>query len=219
MTEANLGDRRRYAPAVQRNREPILAVLRQILPEQGQVLEIASGTGEHAVFFAPHFPGLIWQPSEPEVDLRASITAWQAAIPSPNLQFPIDLDVRQPNWGFPPASVSAVVCINLIHIAAWEAGLALLQGAADVLQPGGILYLYGPYRRHGAHTAQSNEAFDAMLRQQNPAWGVRDLETVVAAAAEQGLRLDRVFDMPANNLSVNYRRLGDARVRAFGSPA
>jgi SAM-dependent methyltransferase len=200
------GGDRRFSPAVQRNRDPILAVLRTVLPSQGCVLELASGSGEHAVFFAPHFPNLTWQSSECHAELRASIEAWQAANPLPNLPAPLALDVRQPDWGYPPASVVAVVCINLIHIAPWEVGLAVLQGSARVLQPDGILYLYGPYRRSGCHTAPSNATFDAQLKQQNPAWGVRDLEAVVGAAAEQGLVLDLLIPMPANNFSIILRR-------------
>lgn len=188
---------RRHAPATQRNREPILAVLRRVLPASGVVLEIASGTGEHAAFVAAALPGVVWQPTDVDPTALPGIASWCANVP--NVRPPLVLDVTQP-W--PVERADAIVCINMLHIAPWEAGQALLRGAGRVLAPGGVLYLYGPYRRGGAHTAPSNAAFDDTLRAQDPRWGVRDLETVVATAAAAGLRHAETVEMPANNLSV-----------------
>jgi SAM-dependent methyltransferase len=192
---------RRHAPATQRNREPILAVLRRVLPATGLVVEIASGTGEHAAFFAAAFPGVAWQPTDVDPDALPSIASWCGGVA--NARAPIVLDVTRP-W--PLDRADAVVCINMLHISPWEAGEAMLRGAGRVLPPGGVLYLYGPYRRDGAHTAPSNAAFDATLRAQDPRWGVRDLETVVATAADAGLEHAETVEMPANNLSVVFRR-------------
>ena len=197
-------DARRYAPATTRNREPILAVLRRVLPAEGTVLEIASGTGEHAVHFARALPGLVWQPSDRDPDLRASVAAWTRAEGVANIRAPLALDVTDDPW--PIARADAVVCINMIHISPWAATEGLMRGAAAILPAGGVLYLYGPYKRGGQHTAPSNAAFDASLRAQNPAWGVRDLDDVAAAASRAGLALDEIVEMPANNLSVIFRR-------------
>jgi len=197
-------DPRRFAPATLRNREPILAVLCDILPARGTVLEIASGSGEHAVFFAPRLSGVLWQPTDPDPQALDSIAAWTAATGTPTVCPPRRLDVREQPW--PVEAADAVVCINMIHIAPWAAAQGLMQGAGRLLPPGGPLYLYGPFRRDGQHTAPSNEAFDESLRAQDPAWGVRDLEAVLALAEECGLRPDRVLEMPANNLSVVLRK-------------
>lgn len=197
------GDARRFAPAAARNREPILDVLRAHLPASGTALEIASGSGEHAVAFAAAFPKLVWQPSDPDPANRASIAAWIAAEGTPNLLPPIDLDATADIW--PLATADAVVCINMIHIAPWAACLGLLRGAARLLAPGGLLYLYGPFKRDGMHTAPSNEAFDESLRARDPAWGVRDLGEVCQAA--EGFALAATVAMPANNLSVLFRRV------------
>jgi len=190
------------APATARNREPILTVLRRVLPPAGVVLEIASGTGQHAAFFAAALPGVEWQPSDPDPAHRASVAAWTAEVP--NVRAPLDLDATRHLW--PLARADAVLCVNMIHIAPWQACLGLLEGAAGVLPAGAPLVLYGPYRRGGAHTAPSNAAFDADLRARNPAWGVRDLEAVQAAAADAGFALAEVVEMPANNLTVVFRR-------------
>ncbi len=200
-------DQRRYAPATQRNREPILALLQRVLPPTGTVLEVASGTGEHSVFFAPRLQPRQWLPTDCEPEGLASIRAWQAADPAPNLEPPLELDVSQPSWPatLPPRPFQAVVSINLLHISPWSTGLGLLAGAGALLPPGGILYLYGPFKQDGQHTAPSNAAFDRSLRAQNPAWGVRDLETVIAAAADAGLDWVETAAMPANNLSVICR--------------
>jgi len=196
-------DARRFAPAAARNREPILDVLRAHLPASGTALEIASGSGEHAVAFAAAFPSMVWQPSDPDPANRASIAAWIAAAGTPNLLPPIDLDATTEIW--PLATADAVVCINMIHIAPWAACLGLMRGAARLLAPGGLLYLYGPFRRFGAHTAPSNAAFDESLRARDPAWGVRDLDEVREAA--EGFAPPTVVAMPANNLSVLFRRV------------
>lgn len=190
------------APATGRNREPILEVLRRVLPPAGLVLEVASGTGQHAAFFAESLPDLVWQPTDRDPTHRTSIAAWTEGLP--NVRPPLDLDTTRRPW--PVERAEAVVCINMIHIAPWEAGLGLLDGAAAVLPPGGPLVLYGPYRRGGAHTAPSNAAFDADLRARNPAWGVRDLEAVESAAVAAGFTLQEVVAMPANNLTVLFRR-------------
>jgi hypothetical protein len=204
MANATGPDPRRYAPATQRNRDPILEVLRRVLPSAGTVLEVASGTGEHAVFFADALPDLIWHPTDPDPDNRASIRAWIAQSGVTNVTVPADLDAAARAW--PVTHADAIVCINMIHISPWPATLGLLAGAARTLPTGAPLYLYGPYQRDGSHTAPSNEVFDQSLRQQNSEWGVRDLETVADAAAEAGLTLDEVIGMPANNLSVVFRR-------------
>jgi SAM-dependent methyltransferase len=195
---------RRSAPAAERNKDPILAVLQRVLPQSGLVLEIASGTGQHVVHFARTLPGLTWQPSEPDPQMRQSIAGWLAETGPANVLPPLDLDVRRPEW--PLDHADAMVCINMIHISPWEATEQLLAGCGRILHPGGVLYLYGPYRRGGRHTAPSNEAFDASLRQRDPQWGVRDLETVVEAANQHGLALSEVVEMPANNLSVVFVR-------------
>lgn len=193
-----------HAPATQRNREPILDVLRRALPDRGLVLEIASGSGEHAAYFAARLPGLTWQPSDIDAASRESITAWAWESGVTSIRPPLHLDARDEPW--PITRADAVVAINVVHISPWEATLGLLAGAARLLPPGGPLFLYGPYRRAGVPTAPSNEAFDASLRERNAAWGVRDLEAVVEAARAVGLRLDEVVEMPANNLSVVLRR-------------
>lgn len=197
-------DPRLQAPAVARNREPILAVLRRVLPPAGLVLEVASGSGEHAAFFASALPLLTWQPSDPDPRARASITAFRDAGGMPNLLPPLDLDVMAAAW--PVTGAAAIVCINMIHIAPWSACEGLVAGAARALPPGGVLYLYGPYKEEGRHTAPSNEIFDADLRARDPRWGVRDLGEVTALARRHGLVHEETVTMPANNRSVVFRR-------------
>lgn len=192
-------------PAPERNKEPILQVLRRVLPVSGRVLEVASGTGQHVVHFAQSLTSLQWQPSDPEEGHRESIQARVAAAGLQNVAPVIDLDVRVQPW--PVDGADAIVCINMIHIAPWEATPALLQQAGRLLPGGGVLYLYGPYQRNGRHTAPSNEAFDADLRRRNPAWGVRNLEDVELEAVHCGLSLSEVVEMPANNFSVILRRV------------
>ncbi|GGF33603.1 SAM-dependent methyltransferase [Aliidongia dinghuensis] len=197
-------DPRRFAPATERNRGPILALLTRVLPPAALVLEVASGTGEHAVFFGRHLPDRTWQPSDIDAAARASIVAWTAEAGLTNVLAPVALDTAQPNW--PVDRADAVIAINMIHIAPWAAAVGLLGGAARVLTAGAPLVLYGPYKRGGRHTAPSNEAFDQNLRRQDPAWGVRDLEAVVEVADGAGLALDEIVEMPANNLSLVFRR-------------
>jgi cyclopropane fatty-acyl-phospholipid synthase-like methyltransferase len=195
--------KRLESPSTARNREPILAVLRRVLPERGRVLEIASGTGEHAVFVAKAMPGLTWQPSDPDPVSRGSIAAWIAHEGLTNVLPPLDIDVRAEDWGV-GRPLDAVVAINMIHIAPWDAALGLLRGAGRLLRENGILFLYGPYKREGRHTAPSNEAFDAWLKERDPEFGVRDLEDVQSVAEANGLRLDEIVEMPANNLSLVF---------------
>lgn len=195
---------RRSAPATLRNREPILAVLRQVLPAEGLVLEVASGTGEHAVHFAGALPGLRWQPSDPFPDARASITAWIAAEKRNTILPPLDLDAASDSW--PIARVDAILCINMIHISPWEATEGLMRGAGRLLGPGQPLYLYGPYRRPGHALEPSNAAFDADLRLRDERWGLRDLDEVTGCAEGNDLALERVVEMPANNISLIFRK-------------
>ena len=197
-------DHRRAAPHVARNAAPIADVLRDVLPGRGLVLEIASGSGEHALHFARAFPGLSFQPSDAEPAALRSIDAWRADAGLPNLLPALALDVRAAEW--PIAAADAILCINMIHISPWAATEGLMRGAGRLLAPGAPLYLYGPYRQAGVATAPSNEAFDESLRARDPDWGLRDLEAVVAEAARNGLRLDGVTPMPANNLSLVFRR-------------
>ncbi len=208
-------DRRRYAPATERNREPILAVLQQVLPPTGTILEISSGTGEHGIFMAPQLAPRYWLPSDPNPDARDSISAWQRFAPCDNIYPPIDLDASSSEWSIESGSVTirdltqqpitAIVNINMIHIAPKSAYLGLFAGANRILPIGGILYLYGPFKQGGVYTAPSNAAFDESLRSQNPEWGVRDLEEITAVAQSHNLALQKVYPMPANNLSVVFK--------------
>ena len=199
-----MNDARRSAPHVARNAGAIVDVLRGILPDKGLVLEIASGSGEHGLHFARAFPSLTFQPSDPDPQALASIAGWREAEGPPNLLPPLELDASSAEW--PLAAAEAILCINMVHISPWAATEGLMRGAGRLLAPGCPLYLYGAYRRAGVHTAPSNEAFDASLKARNSAWGVRDLEAVTAEAESNGLRLDAVIEMPANNLSVVFRR-------------
>jgi hypothetical protein len=194
---------KREAPAAARNREPIAAVLREALPKCGKVLEIASGTGEHAVYFAGLFPGLVWQPTDPDPAALASIHAWRDEAALGNLLEPLRLDAAAEAW--PIDSADALLCVNMVHISPWAATEGLMRGAGRLSAAGAPLILYGPYRRAGVPTAPSNLAFDESLRARNPQWGLRDLEAVEAEAVRHGLRLERVFEMPANNLALVYR--------------
>ena len=197
-------DLRRSSAAALRNRDPILDVLRSVLPREGTILELASGSGEHVVHFAAALPDLTWQPSDPSADARASIEAWIEAEKPHNILAPLDLDATAESW--PIARADAVIAINMVHISPWEATLGLLRHAAKLLPTGGPLFLYGPYRRESEELAPSNAAFDADLRGRNPAWGLRCLEDVARDAEAVGLLLDRVVAMPANNLSVVFLR-------------
>lgn len=216
----NSEDARRFAPATQRNRDPILAVLKAVLPATGTILEVSSGTGEHAAYFAPQLAPRQWLPSDPDPSACASIAAWQAHYPAPNLHLPLPLDAREPLWsveimgsvvpGLDLAAhpIGAIACINLLHIAPWSAGLGLMAGAQRILPPGGILYLYGPFHRDGQPTSLGNAEFDQNLRSQNPEWGIRDLHTVVTAAEAHNLHWCDTVAMPANNLSVIFQKSG-----------
>jgi hypothetical protein len=199
-------DSRRNAPATERNRDPILAVLRTVLPTSGTVLEVASGTGEHIVHFAAALPALSWQPSDPDAQSRASIDAWVAHARLPNVAAAIDLDAASDNW--PAARTDAILCINMVHISPWGSAEGLLAGAEKLLAPGAPLFLYGPFLRSDVPTAPSNLAFDHSLKARDPRWGLRDLDAVVARAASYRLARERVVEMPANNLSVVFRRQG-----------
>jgi len=192
------------SPPALRNRGPILEVLRRVLPARGTVLEIASGSGEHIVHFAAGLPHLTWQPSDPDGDARASVAAYRDEAGLPNLLAPIALDASAPSW--PLTHVDAIVSINMIHIAPWSAAEGLMAGANRLLAPGAVLYLYGPFMEDGRHTAPSNADFDASLRRRNRDWGVRDLGEVAALARRHGLAFEERVAMPANNLSVTFRR-------------
>lgn len=202
--EGSIEGSKRSAPAATRNREPIAAVLRDWLPEHGQVLEIASGTGEHAVHFAWEFPNLIWQPSDVEPVALTSIAAWGRESDMPNLRPPIVLDAASSDWPFEQAD--AVLSINMVHISPWESALGLIEGAGRILPQGGALILYGPWLKDDIETAPSNLEFDADLKRRNPEWGLRRVEEFAAAAAERGLALQETRAMPANNLMLLFRK-------------
>ena len=194
----------RSAPAAGRNRGPILLVLRGILPRSAHVLEIASGTGEHAVWFSTALPELTWQPTDLDPDALSSIAAWRDHTRPPNLLPPLVLDAAADTW--PVAPVDAVVAINMVHIAPWNVTHGLIAGAARVLSPGGLLFLYGPFSEGGLHTASSNAKFDAALRARDPLWGIRDLDDICALASQHGFNAPERIAMPANNLSVVFPR-------------
>ena len=197
-------DGRWFMPAAERNKEPILGVLKRVLPASGLVLEIGSGTGQHVVHFARALPQLLWQPSDPDAEFRDSITLWKAQEDLPNVRSPIELDVLRQPW--PVDHADAVVSINMIHVAPQEAALGLIAGAASVLPSAGVLYLYGPFQRHGRHTAPSNAAFDVQLRARDPRWGLRDIEEVERLAWKAGFSTAEIVPMPANNFSLVFRK-------------
>ena len=198
-------DHRQCAPATVRNRDFILDVLRDVLPTTGVILEIASGSGEHVVHFARNLPSLVFQPSDPEPDALLSVAAWMKAAEVTNVRAPIVLDASRSPW--PIASADGIICINMVHISPWDASVGLIRGAAAILAPGSPLYLYGPYKRKGFATAPSNEAFDRNLRDRNPIWGLRDLEAIAAIAQSAGFSIPDITEMPANNLSIVFRRM------------
>lgn len=197
-------DARRQAPAAARNRDPILAVLREALPPSGLVLELASGTGEHAVHFAKALPGVLWQPSDPDAGARESIAAWREAAALPNLLPPLALDAAAQSW--PVAAADAIVCINMVHISNWTATVGLFKGCAKVLAPGAPLILYGPYIEDGIDTVASNMEFDRSLKERNPEWGLRNVADMDKVAAEFGFERTTRAEMPANNLMLIYRK-------------
>ncbi|MGE0613800.1 MAG: DUF938 domain-containing protein [Hyphomicrobiales bacterium] len=195
------------APSAVRNIPPILEVLKPRLPASGRALEIASGTGQHVCAFAEAFPGIHWTPSDADANARRSVAAWTAACGAHNIAAPLSIDVTAPDWPDAIEGPLDLICaINLIHISPWEAALGLMSGAGRLLREGGLVYLYGPYKQDGAHTAESNMRFDESLRERDPAWGVRDMGDVAAAAAAQGLTQQEVIAMPANNFSLLFAR-------------
>jgi SAM-dependent methyltransferase len=193
-----------HAAATERNRGPILEVLRRVLPREGVVVEVASGTGQHAAFFASALSHLAWQPTDLDPRHLESIRAWSRVAAAPNLAPPLLLDVEADPW--PVSRADAIVNINMIHIAPWSACEALMRGAGRLLRAGGVLYMYGPFKRDGQHTADSNARFDERLRSEDPSWGVRDMSDVVRAAATNDLQLTEVVPMPANNHSLVFRK-------------
>jgi cyclopropane fatty-acyl-phospholipid synthase-like methyltransferase len=199
-------DTRQVSPSAARNREPILAVLQRVLPANARVLELASGTGEHAVFFARAMPGATWQPSDPDPSARASIAAWIEAEALTNVAPPLDIDVAAPLWGIEQERFDALIAINMIHISPWDATLGLMAGAGRLLAPNGILFTYGAYKRDGRHTAPSNESFEQWLKERDSRFGVRDIADVERAANAQGLVQREIVEMPANNFSLVFAR-------------
>ncbi|MGB5770060.1 MAG: DUF938 domain-containing protein [Crocosphaera sp.] len=199
---------KQYAPATQRNREHILEVLLRVLPPSGNILEVASGTGEHSIFFAPKFSPRQWIPSDPNAISRDSIEAWRKESLIENIHPPLNINAQDSIWEIEKEflDITTIININMIHISPWSACLGLMKGAKRLLPSGGILYLYGPYKQEGKHTALSNEAFDESLRDQNPEWGVRNLEDVIKVAEDNGLVFKEKVAMPANNLSVIFEK-------------
>ena len=199
------GEARQFSPSAARNRGPILEVLTRVLPKKGIVLEIGSGTGEHVVYFAKALPRLVWLPSDPDMGSLTSIEAWIATERLANVRAPVAIDVRRETWEVEDdAPFDAMISLNMIHIAPWDAALGLLAGAGRLLGPDGVLFFYGPFMLSGIHTAASNAAFDADLKRRDPCWGVRDVDDLVAEGTRRGLELREVVKMPANNLSLVF---------------
>ncbi len=190
--------------SAERNKQPIADLLADFLPETGEVLEVASGTGQHVAWFARRFPGLQWQPTDPDPAALQAIPLWTAGLA--NIGPPLALDVTSHDW--PVDRADAVVCINMVHIAPWAAAEGLMAGAGRVLAAGGLLFLYGPFRQHGRHTAPSNERFDRSLRHSHPDWGIRDMSEVAASGAASGLTLREARPMPANNFTLIFEKNG-----------
>lgn len=203
-TPDRLAGDRLVSPSAERNKGAVAEILKQVLPNEGLVLEVGSGTGQHVVHFAREMPYLTWQPSERDENTLQSIAHWTEYEALANVRSALRLDVTDQPW--PITSAAAVVSLNMIHIAPWHAAKALVRGASNILLPGGMLCLYGPFRRGGEHTSASNEAFDRQLRSQNAEWGVRSLEDVASFAAAHGFRAPDIHAMPANNLTVVFRR-------------
>jgi hypothetical protein len=199
-----LANDRLVSPSAERNRAPISEVLSQVLPERGVVLEVGSGTGQHVVHFARAMPNLVWQPSERDADCLRSIHGWLSVEELSNVRPPLLLDVSALPW--PITSAAALVCINMIHIASWSTTETLLRGGEALLSGGGVLCLYGPFRRQGRHTSPSNEAFDTLLRRQDQDWGVRDLDEVARLAGRAAFDLLQTHEMPSDNLTVVFRK-------------
>ena len=203
----NLGGEgaKRHAPAAERNREAILAILRTELPEKAMVLEIASGSGEHAVYFASEIPGLSWRPSDPDEDALRSIAAWRSDLGGSNVLPPVQIDASSSDW--PIDTADAIVCINMVHISPWEATEGLFAGAAKLLPQGAPIILYGAYLEKHVETAPSNLAFDQSLKARNPRWGLRQTDDVDALADREGFARTARYEMPANNIVLIYRKL------------
>lgn len=201
MTDRSAPSAARHAPSAERNRAPLADVLATVLPDAGLVLTVAEGTGQQVAWFADRFPALSWQPSDPDEESRASIAAHTTGLA--NVRPPIDLDTTLTDWGIDTAD--AIVCSNMIHIAPWQVTEGLLAGAGRLLTPDGVLVTYGPYKVDGQHTAETNAAFDASLRQRNPAWGIRDVGEIEELGKAQGLGLEQRLPMPANNFSLIFR--------------
>ncbi|MEM5491805.1 DUF938 domain-containing protein [Hoeflea sp. AS16] len=197
-------DAKLSSPSALRNRGPIAELLRHVLPDSGTVLEIASGSGEHVIHFARLFPNLVWQPSDPSPEARASVQDWVKSESLANVLPPLDVDASAETW--PIAAADAMIAINMVHISPWPATQGLLGGAGKLLPSGGVLVLYGPYRRRGQPLVPSNADFDTSLRARNPEWGIRLLEDVESLAKKSGLTLTSVTEMPANNLGVVFTR-------------
>ncbi len=196
---------RLYSPSAARNRDAIRDAFLKIMPRSGLILEIGSGTGEHAVHIAAAAPSLQWRPGDPDAASRASIAAWTEHLRLRNVAAPHAIDVTAPNWDRGVGPIDGLMSINMIHIAPFDAARGLIAGAGRLLKPGGRLLLYGPFARNGAHSAPSNAAFDASLKSRDARWGVRDLDLEIAPlAAAAGLAISAVIDMPANNLSVVF---------------
>ena len=198
---------KRDAPATHRNREPILEVLGRWLATPARVLEIASGTGQHAAYFGARMPHLEWQPSDQDPSGFDSISAWVAEAALPNVAAPVALDAAEADWPFEASTFDAIFNANMIHISPWRVGIGLFEGSGRVLRSGGLLLLYGPFKMAGEHTAPSNAAFDESLRQRDPSWGIRDLEAVIDIAGRNGLTHVETNDMPANNKLIVFRRV------------
>ncbi len=205
LEERGREKRRLFSPSAARNRDPIREVFQRVMPHSGVILEIGSGTGEHAVHIAAAAPGLAWRPGDPDAASRASIAAWAEHLSLPNVAAPHAIDVTSAGWDKNIDLVDGVVSINMIHIAPFNAAEGLIAGAGRLLRPCGKLFLYGPFKRKGAHTAPSNSDFDDSLKARDPRWGVRDLDLEIAPlAAAAGLALEEIIEMPANNLSVVF---------------
>ncbi len=206
VSDDTRGGDKHHSPTATRNLDPILEVLRRHLPERGRALEIASGTGQHVAAFGQAFPGIAWQPSDPDPAARRSIAAWRAEMGRDNIAAPLKIDVMEERWaqalgpGF-----DVIVAVNLLHIAPWAATVGLMQGAGVLLAPGGVLAVYGCFKREAKHISPSNVDFDASLRARNPDWGVRDVADVAREAERNGLRLEEVAAMPTNNFTLMFR--------------
>lgn len=204
FTDNPTPDAQKHAPATLRNRDAIVAVLQDVLPDTGTVLEIASGTGEHAVYFGEKFPDMTWQPSDPDPEGCRSIAAWTKRAGASNVLPPLQLDALDPAWDI--AKSAAILCINMVHIAPWEASIGLFDKATKLLEPGSTFFLYGPYFQGDAPTAQGNRDFDHSLKSRDLRWGIREVDDMDALAQKNGFTRTDLIEMPANNLSLLYRR-------------